>query len=259
MKALKIGPVLYPGAPVTRYPQDVPARRTLAAAILLTALALSGCATSKSTASVTSPSTVVTNPATTVAPSTTRPEPTTAATALATKTTSAPTTTPPPTTVAVATATTVAKAPLAITIQSAIQKNGVEDMNACIGDPAACDPAKFTTAQGNARQAATAAAKRYLDRGERGRVNVADPTYVVVRSAGLDPAGDLATATVCMWDTLIVYRPSSSPGEAETIVNDDKVSAEMSYIMVLENGVWLVANAEIVSKNKKENTCPARP
>jgi hypothetical protein len=152
----------------------------------------------------------------------------------------------------------VADAPLATLIRRAIMKSS-QNFVTCFSEPAACDPSKFTTAQGTYRQALTAGVKKYLEVGQRARANAADPTYFVVRAAGLDPTGDLATAKVCMWDTLIVYRPSETPGGTETIVNDDKASIEMSYIMVLENGVWLVANAQSSSKSTQENTCPARP
>jgi hypothetical protein len=248
---VKIGPGLFPGRSVTRYPQDVPRRRTLAAAILLAALALSGCATSKSAASVTEPPVVATLPSMS-APSATRPEPTTTATA-------ASTTTVAPTTIVAAAATTVAQVPLATLIQRAIQKNGVDDFVTCVSDPSACDPARFTTTQGTYRQTLIATAKQYANKGERGKTNTADPSYVVVRSAGLDTDGTLATAKVCMWDTLIVYRPGGTTDGPDTIVDSDKASAEMSYIMVLENGVWLVANAQTISEDLKGNTCPARP
>ena len=62
----------------------------------------------------------------------------------------------------------------------------------------------------------------------------------------------------CYWSTAIVYEPNEKAAGGEIISNDEKLSYDVVFQMVLVGKRWLITETRNLTEYEGFNTCPAK-
>jgi len=172
----------------------------------------------------------------------TSPSPTTVVVPAPTTTEPIPTTTLPPTT------TTVATEDL---IKQAVQ-DYVASYFACGQEPGSCDPAAFTADTGHSREIVSQLVTGMIANGMHFSPDL-HGSYIKPIAVRVIDASE-ATVESCSFDAVAVLGPIGPDGEP-TVVNDEERSSRYSHSLVLEDGIWRVAEQSMDSDLGEGDAC----
>ena len=205
----------------------------------LGAVILAACNSGGDAAPSTLSSTTTTTAATTV-PATTVPDTTTS-----TSTTSSTTT-----------STSLAPTTTSATSTEDLIKQAVQDYSAayhqCGVDPATCDPATFTAAQGESRSTISELIRGMDEQGLHFGTDIRG-SYIVSESISMT-SPVLADVTACWYDAGIVLGPLGPDGNP-TVVDDQVLSYRYAFSVYLEGGQWRVGTQMTVARLGEGNLC----
>lgn len=171
-------------------------------------------------------------------------------TSTAPSTTSAPTTVAPTTTEPATTTTSLEQS--AIAGLAEIEAHAI----ACVGAPAACDPASVAMRGTPAYERFSALISRYVAEGLVGRDIGASRYAIESIRIGLDEAS--AVVVRCYVDGGVLVDPGSSPtGEDDIIIDDSVNSRRVESSILLTSDGWRRKDARLLDEWLGEDRCPA--